>query len=111
MAQKQKIDLSKPKKNRGKTIFYWSILAFPLLQFVIFYIGVNMNSFALAFQEFDLYDGGLKFLGFNRLWMNFKAVFQEFQEAGIAAQGGGISGHLVSQGCAIHGGELHQGVR
>lgn len=90
--------LHKSRKNRGKTIFYWSILALPLLQFVIFYIGVNMNSFALAFQEFDLYDGGLKFLGFNRLWMNFKAVFQEFGEADylLTAFSNSIVAYLVS---------------
>lgn len=81
MGQTRMKPLHKSKKNRGKTIFYWSILAFPLLQFAIFYIGVNLNSFALAFQEFDMYDEGLKFIGFDRLWENFKAVFQEFGEA------------------------------
>ena len=81
MEQTRMKPLHKSKKNRGKTIFYWSILAFPLLQFAIFYIGVNLNSFALAFQEFDMYDEGLKFIGFDRLWENFKAVFQEFGEA------------------------------
>ena len=25
------------KKSRGKDIFYWSIIAFPVLQFLIFY--------------------------------------------------------------------------
>ena len=81
MAQIQKKSQNKIRKDRGKTIFYWTILAFPLLQFAIFYIGVNLNSFALAFQEFDMYDEGLKFIGFDRLWENFKAVFQEFREA------------------------------
>lgn len=81
MEQTRMKPLHKSKKNRGKTIFYWSILAFPLLQFAIFYIGVNLNSFALAFQEFDMYDEGLKFVGFGQLWANFKAVFQEFREA------------------------------
>ena len=98
MEQTQIKPVHKSKKNRGKTIFYWSMLAFPLLQFVIFYIGVNMNSFALAFQEFDLYDGGLKFLGFDRLWMNFQAVFQEFQEADylLTAFSNSIIAYLIS---------------
>lgn len=69
------------KNDRGKTIFYWTILAFPILQFIIFYIGVNFNSFALAFQTFDVYDDGLKFVGFDQFWMNFRAVFQEFTES------------------------------
>lgn len=81
MEQTQTKSLNKPRKNRGKTIFYWTILAFPLLQFAIFYIGVNLNSFALAFQTFDLYGEGLKFIGFDQLFANFVAVFQKFKEA------------------------------
>lgn len=81
MAQIQKKSPNRISKDRGKTVFYWAILAFPLLQFAIFYIGVNLNSFALAFQTFDMYDEGLKFVGFDQFWMNFKAVFQEFREA------------------------------
>lgn len=74
------------KSDRAKNIFYWSILAFPVLQFVIFYIGVNINSFALAFQEFDLQGGGFVFVGFDEFWKNFIAVFQEFQEADYLRQ-------------------------
>ncbi len=74
------------KSDKAKNIFYWSILAFPLLQFVILYIGVNINSFALAFQEFDLQGGGFVFVGFDEFWKNFIAVFQEFQEADYLRQ-------------------------
>lgn len=70
------------KNDRSKTIFYWVMLAFPILQFAIFYIGVNANSFALAFQEFDLQGGGFVFVGFDKLWSNFTAVFKEFEESG-----------------------------
>lgn len=69
------------KMGRGKTIFYWSILAFPLLQFIIFYVGVNLNSFALAFQKFDYSGNGYTFVGFENLFQNFLDVFKEFQEA------------------------------
>ena len=69
------------KMGRGKNIFYWSILAFPLLQFVIFYVGVNLNSFALAFQKFDYTGNGYTFVGFENLFQNFLDVFKEFQEA------------------------------
>lgn len=74
------------KSDKAKNIFYWSILAFPLLQFVILYIGVNINSFALAFQEFDLQGGGFVFVGFDEFWKNFIAVFQEFKEADYLRQ-------------------------
>lgn len=83
MKQIQRLDAKSSRKNRGKTIFYWTILAFPLLQFLIFYVGVNLNSFALAFQEFDMYSKdqeALKFVGFDNLWVNFKQVFQNFKE-------------------------------
>ncbi len=70
------------KGDRSKNVFYWAILAFPILQFVIFYIGVNVNSFALAFQEFDLQGGGFVFVGFDEFWKNFLDVFQEFKETG-----------------------------
>ena len=66
------------KSDKHKNIFYWTILAFPVLQFVVFYIGVNFKSFALAFQEFDLQGGGFVFVGFEEFWKNFIAVFQEF---------------------------------
>lgn len=69
------------KRSRGKDIFYWSILAFPILQFVVFYIGVNMNSFALAFQEFDYKENGFSFVGFKNFFVNFIDVFEMFKEA------------------------------
>ncbi len=43
----------KSMKSKKKWIFYWAILALPLLQFCIFYIGVNFNSIMLAFKEWD----------------------------------------------------------
>lgn len=69
------------KMSRNKNIFYWVMLAFPLLQFVIFYIGVNLNSFALAFQTFDYANGGYSFVGFDNLGFNFLEVLNEFKEA------------------------------
>lgn len=72
---------AKSKKGRKKDIFYWSVLAFPILQFVIFYIGVNLNSFALAFQEFDYDNEGFRFVGIKNFFVNFIEVFKEIGEA------------------------------
>lgn len=69
------------KIRRGKDIFYWSILVFPILQFMIFYVGVNLNSFALAFQSFDYKGNGFSFVGFKNFFTNFLDVFKEFEEA------------------------------
>ena len=40
-------------KRKQDLIFYVVMLAIPMLQFAIFYIGVNFNSFLLMFQKFD----------------------------------------------------------
>lgn len=80
MEQIQKKRIKGKKNDKAKNIFYWTMLAFPILQFVVFYIGVNLNSFALAFQTFDHHGGGFVFVGFDALWENFIAVFREFIE-------------------------------
>ena len=50
----------KPKKlsSKGGRIFYWVMFALPLLQFAIFYIGVNLNSILLAFKQTVIVDDG-----------------------------------------------------
>ena len=39
------------KAERGSNIFYAALMAFPVLQFLIFYVGVNFKSFGYAFME------------------------------------------------------------
>lgn len=58
------------RKNRN--IFYWSMLALPLLQFVIFYVVVNFNSIFMAFQEYNTFT-------FKNTWNlnNFKYWFSD----------------------------------
>ncbi len=65
-----KSSLSSAKKQR--LIFYISMAALPVLQFCIFYIYLNIRSFAMAFQTFDRGAGQLIFTGFNQ----FKDVFE-----------------------------------
>ena len=64
--------LSSRKKSR--MIFYVSMIALPVVQFLIFYLYINLNSFTLAFQEFSYEKKGYVFYGFN----NFKAIFSDF---------------------------------
>lgn len=47
------IPVAKSKIAKGKIWFYACIVALPILQFLIFYVGVNINSFVLAFQRWD----------------------------------------------------------
>lgn len=50
------------KKKDGKTthkrlkegVFVWLMLLFPILQFCVFYIGVNINSIIMVFQRYDM---------------------------------------------------------
>ncbi len=39
--------------RRKETIFYIAVMALPILQFIIFYIIINFNSFLLAFQKYS----------------------------------------------------------
>lgn len=51
-------------------------MAFPVLQFCVFYIGVNLQSILLAFQKYD----GLNsvfYVNWSDLWINFKQIFAD----------------------------------
>lgn len=43
----------KNKALKGGGLFYASIVVLPILQFIVFYIVVNFNSFLMAFQSYD----------------------------------------------------------
>ena len=65
--------------NRKRKIFYISLIALPVLQFCVFYLGVHINSILLAFKSYTLADeaNGVYsyiFTGFE----NFGEVFQNF---------------------------------
>ena len=60
------------KKRTHENIFYACLIALPLLNFLVFYVGVNFNSFLLAFKTYDTI-GLASFAGFA----NFKEVFSE----------------------------------
>ncbi len=48
---KQQNVKNKNKLQRGSTIFYVALMAFPVIQFILFYIVVNFRSFGYAFME------------------------------------------------------------
>lgn len=50
--------LTLPKKRRQDKkdlIFYWGLMALPLLQIAIFYFGVNFQTIMMAFQRYDAF--------------------------------------------------------
>ncbi len=44
----------KIKRSRADLIFYAIIMAWPTVQFLVFYVGVNFNSVLIAFQNIDV---------------------------------------------------------
>ena len=64
----------KKKKFNRQLRFYILMLIFPLTQFAVFYIGVNLNSFLLAFQNYNVGTSSFEWVGlanFQRLWTEF----------------------------------------
>lgn len=59
--------------KRQDIIFYVSMLFWPILQFLIFYLAMNINSLALSFQSYDALSGKYYFTGLN--W--FKKVISD----------------------------------
>ena len=65
----KKLTLSgKAKKN----IFVYFLIAYPIIQFLIFYVGVNASTILMAFQTVK--GGEVVFAGLS----NFKEVFNKF---------------------------------
>lgn len=72
---------NQPKKRILKaktktTIFIWSMLALPLLNLLVFWVYVNIDSILMAFQKVDYANGGVE------VWTldNFKEIYRMFTE-------------------------------
>ena len=63
------------QRLRGDRLFYWGILAWPILQFIVFYLYVNIDGFVLAFQQYDV-DSKIYSFGTDPL-VNFKRFFSD----------------------------------
>ena len=68
--RKHKATNMKSAKSRDM-LFYIGWISLPVLQLIIFYFVVNANSFALAFQQYNVGTGKLEWAGFA----NFKQIF------------------------------------
>lgn len=62
--------------KRAALIFYIGILALPILQLCIFYVGINVNTVKLAFQKYDYSSGQYVFNAFN----NFRDFIESLSE-------------------------------
>jgi len=73
---KKRFKLNKKQKDM---IFYTVIIALPLLQFLIFYVGVNVNSVMLSFFSYDVNKGSYYWNNFK----NFELFLFEFQSMSL----------------------------
>lgn len=69
------------RRLRSRIVFYGLMIALPLLQWLVFYVGLNFNTFIMAFQKWEYKTGGeigyaVTFAGFD----NFKVAFQFFKD-------------------------------
>ena len=62
-------------RKRRDLIFYTVFIALPVLQFLIFYLAVNLNSFKMALQEYNMDTGEYSWIGLE----NFAKIFTNFK--------------------------------
>ncbi len=61
--------------NKGALIFYIAFMTIPIVQFLIFWFGVNINSILLAFQRYDMKTGEFVWYGFKNVENVFNSLF------------------------------------
>ena len=66
-------------RRRGELAFFIALVAYPLAQFAVFYIGVNINSVLLAFQHFDTETAQFYFNGAGELFDNFASFLSDLR--------------------------------
>lgn len=66
-------------KRKKDLIFYTVLMAFPVLQFIVFYVIVNANSFLMAFKKYDNILGKYYFVGLD----NIMDQISEFRAGGL----------------------------
>ena len=71
-------------KRTQDLIFCLLVLLIPMIQFMIFYIGVNINSFAMVFQKYEVDATGRgQYVLVDSIFDNFKELFYKLQLEGV----------------------------
>lgn len=83
------------KKKYKDLIFYILLIAIPVAQFSMFYIGVNFNSVLLAFKRFDGDTGLYGFCGIE----NFERVFRDFATSELLL--GAVKNSFIAYGVGL----------
>ena len=58
------------KREKKNALFAFALLAFPILQFLVFYLYINLSSITLSFLESD---GTVGFGNFVKVWEGFRS--------------------------------------
>lgn len=92
MAAMLNTGVSKDKKLAvvKERAFIYSMMAYPLILFILFYVVVNFNSVILAFKTVDT-SMNYKFAGFN----NFKELFAKISDSGSSYYRGTVNALLL----------------
>lgn len=69
-------------RKTKRLLFYIGLLAIPMIQFAIFTIGTYINSFLLAFQEYNYNDTGTAYIIKDVGWAHFKTAWQILTSSG-----------------------------
>ncbi len=93
-------------RNKKRLIFYILMISIPCIQFAIFYIYVNINSIALAFQTYEaIYeipgDSSSKLIGYNVVgagFKNFSIAWENFTNA--------AAGEMITNSLLLYAGNL-----
>ena len=79
-ADKRVVKNSARNRLVGETIFVWGLLLYPLVQFCICYVGVNLNSILLSFKEYMQVDNPLTGLTtYEWHWLPSDRFFENFE--------------------------------
>lgn len=77
-------------RTRSRMLFYGLMIALPLTQWLVFYIGLNIKTFIMAFQKWSYADGALgydiSFAGLD----NFKVALGFFKDAAYMVKNSAI---------------------
>lgn len=73
----------KKKKKIGETIFIICLLAYPIIQWFIFWLYPNLRTFALPFMEWDTWESTYVFPNTQGLFYNFEGQIKSFMSTDV----------------------------
>ena len=76
-----KSEVKRKSRKTTENLFVLSIVAYPLLLFLVFYVGINLNSFLMAFQKISINADTGRTYTFNGL-ENFRLFIEQIINGG-----------------------------